>query len=128
MPCVRIATGTWAVGVEMKLIEAVQSALVSAFKIPESDRDVVLDLYDGNRRIVSAGRSERYTRVEIIGIAARSLGAKRMLFKGIVDNLEAVGVPRTETRIYLIEPPAESWGIKGGQLASETDIGFTVNV
>ena len=32
MPCVRIATGTWAIGVEMKLIEAVQSALVSAFK------------------------------------------------------------------------------------------------
>jgi hypothetical protein len=56
---VRIATGTWAVGVEMKLIEAVQSALVSAFKIPAWDRDVVLDLYDANRRIVSTGRSER---------------------------------------------------------------------
>jgi hypothetical protein len=56
---VRIATGTWAVGVEMKLIEAVQSALVSAFKISAWDRDVVLDLYDANRRIVSTGRSER---------------------------------------------------------------------
>lgn len=35
MPCVRIATGTWAIGDEMKLIEAVQSALVSAFQIPD---------------------------------------------------------------------------------------------
>lgn len=128
MPCVRIATGTWAVGVEMKLIEAVQSALVSAFKIPEWDRDVVLDLYDADRRIVSTGRSERYTRIEIIGISARSKDAKRVLFQAIADNLEAVGVPRTETRIFLIEPPAESWGIKGGVPASEADLGFKVDV
>jgi phenylpyruvate tautomerase PptA (4-oxalocrotonate tautomerase family) len=128
MPCVRIASGSWAVGSEMELIEAVQSALVTAFQIPEWDRDVVLDLYDANRRIVSSGRSERYTRIEIIGIAARSKDAKRALFKTIADNLEAVGVPRAETRIFLIEPPAESWGIKGGQLASETDLGFRIDV
>lgn len=127
MPCVRIATGTWAAGIEMQLIEAVQTALVSAFKIPEWDRDVVLDLYDANRRIVSTGRSERYTRIEIIGIAARSMDAKRALFRAIADNIEAVGVPRTESRIFLIEPPAESWGIKGGQLASEADLGFKID-
>ena len=128
MPFVRIATGKWAVGVEMKLIEAVQSALVSSFKIPEWDRDVVLDLYDADRRIVSTGRSERYTRIEIVGIAARTIDAKRALFKAVVENLEAVGVPPTETRIYMIEPPAESWGIKGGIPASEADIGFKIDV
>ena len=88
----------------------------------------MLDLYDEARRIVSTGRSERYTRVEIIGIAARSLDAKRTLFKTIADNLETVGVPRNETRIVLIEPPSESWGIKGGQLASEADLGFKVDI
>ena len=128
MPCVRIATGKWAVGIELRLIEAVQAALVSAFKIPQWDRDVVLDVYDENRRIVSTGRSERYTRIEIIGIAARSMEAKRALFKAIADNLETVGVPRNETRIFLIEPPPESWGIKGGLPASEADIGFKINV
>ena len=128
MPCVRIATGTWAETCPMQLIEAVQSALVSAFKIPEWDRDIVLDLYDERRRIISTGRSERYTRVEIIGIAARSNKAKRALFKAIADNLESVGVPRNETRIFLIEPPPESWGIKGGVPASEADLGFKVNV
>ena len=63
MPCVWIATGIWATGCAMELIEAVQSALVSAFQIPRGDRDIVLDLYAENRRIVSAGQSERYTRV-----------------------------------------------------------------
>lgn len=127
MPCVRIATGMWAHGCEMKLIESVQAALVSAFEIPESDRDVVLDLYDASRRI-STGHSERYTRVEIVGIAARSMQAKRALYRTIVENLEGVGVPRAETRIILIEPHADNWGVKGGVPASETDLGFKIDV
>ncbi len=97
--------------------------LVATFKIPQTDRDVVLDLYDESRRIVATGRSERYTRVEIIGIGTRSLDAERALFAAISDNLEAAGVPRHETRFFLVEPPAERWGIKGGVLASETDLG-----
>ncbi len=128
MPCVRITTGKWAEGLENELMEAVQSALVSAFKIPESDRDVVLDLYDESRRLVSHGRSERYTRVEILGIAERSLNAKRVLFKTIVENLLSVGVPKSETRIVLVEPPADSWGVKGGIPASEVDLGFKIDV
>ena len=128
MPCVRITTGKWAEGLEIELMEAVQSALVSAFKIPESDRDVVLDLYEKSRRLVSHGRSERYTRVEILGIAERSLNAKCVLFKTIVENLLSVGVPKSETRIVLVEPPADSWGVKGGIPASEVDLGFKIDV
>jgi phenylpyruvate tautomerase PptA (4-oxalocrotonate tautomerase family) len=128
MPCVRITTGKWGEGLEIELMEAVQSALVSAFKIPESDRDVVLDLYEESRRLVSHGRSERYTRVEILGIAERSLNAKRVLFKTIVKNLQSVGVPKSETRIVLVEPPADSWGVKGGIPASEVDLGFKIDV
>ena len=101
---------------------------MAKFQIPDWDRDVVLDVYDARRRIISTGRSERYTRIEIVGIAARSIEAKRALFKAIADNIEVVGVPRTETRIFLIEPPAESWGIKGGVLASEADLGFKIDV
>jgi hypothetical protein len=128
MPCVRIATGLWATGQETQLIEAVQSALVSAFRIPEGDRDVVLDLYPENRRVVPAGRSDRYTRVEIVGIAARSAEAKRTLYRTIVDNLERLGVPRLESRIVMIEPPAENWGIKGGIPASEAQLSFRIDV
>jgi phenylpyruvate tautomerase PptA (4-oxalocrotonate tautomerase family) len=104
------------------------NALVGAFKIPEWDRAVVLQLYPANRRIVSTAPSERLTRIGIIGIAARLLAAKRALFNAIADNLDAIGVPRSETRIRLIEPPAESWGVNGGQLASGVDLGFVIQV
>lgn len=46
MPGTRIITGSWAVGKELTLIEAVQSALQESIKIPDWDRDVVVDVYD----------------------------------------------------------------------------------
>lgn len=128
MPCVRISTGLWAMGQETAMIAAVQSALVSAFRIPEWDRDVVLDLYGEDRRIVPAGRSDRYTRVEIVGIAARSPEAKRALYRALVDNLKRLGVPPLESRVVILEPPAENWGIKGGVPASEAELGFRIDV
>jgi hypothetical protein len=109
-------------------MEAVQSALVSAFKIHDRDRDILIDIYDDTRRLISHGRSDRYMRVEIVGIAARSVSAKRLLFKTIADNLESVGVPRAESRIFLVEPIPESWGVEGGLLASETTFDFKIDV
>lgn len=128
MPCVRIATGPWIVGRELELIEAVQAAIVEAFRISATDRDVVLDIYEPHRRIVPAGRSDRFTRIEIIGIAARSIDAMRALYRILADNLERLGVPRHETRFVLIEPAPENWGVSGGLPASEVDLGFKTNV
>ena len=93
MPSTRIAAGAWVRGREASIIEAVQRALSSALELPEWDRDVVLDCYDSGQRIVPAGRSERFTRIEVILFAGRSLHAKRNLYKALVDNLAAVGVP-----------------------------------
>jgi hypothetical protein len=108
MPCVRIATGKWGVDSEIKLIGAVESALVSAFKITERHR---------------TSWSISMTRP-----AARSLSAKCKLFRTIADDLEAAGVPRRETSMFLIEAPAESWGIRGGLFACEADLGFNIDV
>jgi phenylpyruvate tautomerase PptA (4-oxalocrotonate tautomerase family) len=106
----------------------VQSALLSALKIPDWDRDIVVDLYDGQRRIVPTGRSERFTRIEIEVFSGRSLSAKRALYGAIVRNVAALGVPEADVRIILIEVPAENWGVRGGQPASEVDLGFKVDV
>ncbi|MCP3476711.1 tautomerase family protein [Bradyrhizobium sp. CCGUVB1N3] len=93
MPSTRITTGRWARGSEQKVIETVQSALLSALKIPDYDRDVVLDIYDANVRIIPTGRSDHYTRVEVVMFSGRSLEAKRALYKALVTNLSALGVP-----------------------------------
>lgn len=128
MPSTRIVTGSWARGSERKVIEAVQAALVSALKIPEKDRDVVIDTYDETTRIVMTGRSQRYTRVEVTLFAGRSMEAKRALYRAVVANLAELGVPETEVKTILIEVPTENWGLRGGYPASELDLGFKIDV
>lgn len=128
MPSTRITTGAWARGSEAGVIEAVQSALLSSLHIPDYDRDVVLDLYETSNRIVPTGRSERYTRIEIILFSGRSLEAKKQLYEALVANLSNLGVPPDQVKTVLIEVPAENWGLRGGQPASEIDLGFKVDV
>ena len=128
MPSTRITTGAWAKGHEASVLEAVQNALLSALKIPDYDRDIVLDLYEPDRRIVPAGRSERYTRIEVIVFSGRSLDAKKSLYQAVVANLQGLGVPASEIKIVLIEAPPEDWGLRGGQPASEIDLGFRIDV
>jgi phenylpyruvate tautomerase PptA (4-oxalocrotonate tautomerase family) len=128
MPSTRITTGIWARGSETRLIEAVQSALLAALKIPDYDRDIVLDLYDETSRIVPTDRSDRYMRVEIILFSGRSLEAKKALYSAVVANLSALGVPANEIKIVLIDVPSENWGLRGGQPASEIDLGFRIDV
>ena len=128
MPSTRIATGEWAKGRELEIIAAVQASLNTSLKVPDWDRDIVLDLYGDKRRIVPTGRSERYTRVEIEMFSGRSIEAKRALYGSVVQNLVALGVPATEIKIILLEVPAQNWGLRGGLPASEINLGFKVDV
>jgi len=128
MPSTRIVTGSWARGSEGKVLEAVQAALVSALRIPEKDRDVVIDTYDETTRIVMTGRSQRYTRVEVTLFAGRSMDAKKALYQAVVANLAELGVPETEVKTTLIEVSTENWGLRGGYPASELDLGFKIDV
>jgi Tautomerase enzyme len=128
MPSTRLTTGTWVRGSEMKVIKAVQAALLSSLKLPDDDRDIVLDVYEADTRIVPTGRSEHYTRIEIMMFSGRSMDAKRLLYRTLVANLSELGVPANEIKIVLIEVPAENSGLRGGLPASEIDLGFKVDV
>ena len=128
MPSTRVSTGEWARGSETVLIEAVQSATLATLKVPDWDRDIVLDIYDNARRIVPTGRSERYTRIEVSLFSGRTIETKRAFYKALVDGLEALGVPRDEVKIILNEIPAENWGLRGGVPASELDLGFRIDI
>ena len=53
------------------------------------------------------GRGEKFTLVEITMFAGRSTGAKRALYKSVVRNLGALGVPALDIKITLIETPPD---------------------
>lgn len=116
-------------GEEVAIIDAVHTALVAAFKIPEDDRYIRLVSYAAHRMVngLAAGQEDSYTRVTIDCFTGRSIDAKRNLYREIVERLEALGIPRADVSILLRESPPENWGA-GGQAASDYDLGFNVNM
>ena len=115
---------------ESALIEAVHAALREAFRILADDKDVRLIAHEPHRFACPPSRSrpELWTLVTIDAFAGRSLDAKRALYRAIVANLEALGVPRDHVKIVLREIPRENWGVRGGQAASDVDLGFKIDV
>ena len=115
---------------ETALMEAVHAALREAFRILPGDRNVRLMAHAPHRFACPPhlAQPELYTHVSIDAFAGRSLDAKRALYRGIVENLAALGIPRDHVKILLRELPRENWGIRGGQAASDVELGFKVDV
>ena len=115
---------------EVALIDAVHGALVAAFRIPPGDKDVRLLVHEPHRFACPPRLStpERFTLVSIDCFAGRSVEAKRRLYQEIVERLGVLGVPQDHVTITVRESAAENWGIRGGQAASDIDLGFDVNV
>ena len=115
---------------ESRLMEAVHAALREAFRILPGDRNVRLIAHQPHRFECPPARSqpELYTHISIDAFAGRSLDAKRALYRAIVTNLEPLGIPRDHVKILLRELPRENWGIRGGQAATDVELGFKVDV
>ncbi|HEV7635039.1 MAG TPA: tautomerase family protein [Bradyrhizobium sp.] len=128
MPNSLIATRSGWITDPAAVIDAVQSALRQALKIPEGDRTLRLIEHSPSHFAVPPGRGEKFTLVEVTMFSGRSMGAKRALYQAIVHNLAALGVPELDIKITLIETPPENWGVRGGTPASEIDLGFKIDV
>ncbi|MEW6110884.1 MAG: tautomerase family protein [Thermodesulfobacteriota bacterium] len=118
----------WSRAEKNSIIEAVDAAMVEALKIPKHNRVIRLFEHDREDFQTRPEVSDKCALVEITLFPGRSLDAKKKLYQLIVGKLEAVGVPRLESRVILYEPPMENWGIRGGFPASEVDLGFEVAV
>lgn len=128
MPNTLIATRSGWITDPGAVIEAAQSALREALKIPEADRTLRLTEHPASHLAVPPGRGEKFTLVEVTMFSGRSMGAKRTLYQAIVRNLAELGVPPLDIKITLIETPPENWGLRGGLPASEIDLGFRIDV
>lgn len=115
---------------EVAIIDAVHGALVTAFQIPAKDKNVRLVAHEPHRFAVPEhlAQPEYRTLVSIDCFTGRSLDAKRALYAGIAEGLEALGIPRDHVMITLHEADRDNWGIRGGQAASDVELGFNVQV
>ncbi len=116
--------------IEEGIMEAVHAALREAFKILPGDRNVRLLVHEPHRFQCPPDREkpECYTHISIDCFSGRSIDAKRLLYKAIVNNLAVFGIPDDHIKIMLREITAGNWGIRGGQAACDVDLGFKVDV
>jgi phenylpyruvate tautomerase PptA (4-oxalocrotonate tautomerase family) len=110
------------------LLDATHAALVEALGIPEHDRIQRIIEHAGEDFELPPGRSDAFVLVEVTMFAGRSRQAKRRLYRALVRNLGELGIAPADVLVVLQEPPLENWGIRGGQMASEVDLGFEVQV
>ncbi len=111
------------------LLDGVHQALVTAFKIPDNDRNQKIYEFTQENMEIPANKTADYIIIEITAFQGRSLEAKRNLYKNIVNELSVrAGINGDDIAIILQEVPLENWGVRGGKPASEVDIGFKVNV
>jgi phenylpyruvate tautomerase PptA (4-oxalocrotonate tautomerase family) len=118
--------------IEVELIEAVQRALLETLKLPATDRNIKLSVHAPHRMIVppTLAQPDKRTVVNIAMFPGRSVAAKRRLYQAIVTNLEncQAAIPRDHVLICLHEVPFEHWGIRGGQAASDVNLGFSTEI
>jgi hypothetical protein len=98
VPNTLIATRAGWITDPASVIEAVQSALREALKIPEGDRALRLIEHPPSHFAVPPGRSEKFTLVEVTMFSGRSISAKRTLYQAIVRNLTGLGAHRSTSR------------------------------
>ena len=111
------------------ILDGIHQALVDSIKIPVKDRKQRIYELEPEDFEVGSYKKENYLLIEITMFKGRSLEAKKLLYKKIVSNLtNALGIEGNEILIVLYEPPLENWGIRGGQLASDVNLGYKIDI
>ena len=126
MPFSRITTN-FLLEDEKEFIDSFQEVMMNVLKIPEDDRQIVLE-QKTKGFYQPTNSSGKYIIIEIKMFAGRSLDAKKKLFKELFALANSLGVVDSNMNVILEDIEKENWGIRGGQPASEVDLGFNTNV
>lgn len=119
---------------ERALIGAVHTALCDAFKILNNDINVRLVVHEPHRFPVPKTHPDLYTHPELFTLisidcySGRSLLAKRMLYRLIVENLEPIGIPKDHVKILVRETKQENLGIRGGFAGCDINVGYSIEI
>lgn len=115
-------------GQRERVSSTVHSCLVDAFALPENKRFHRFFPLEPENFIFPAGRSERYTVLEIHMFEGRSAEAKKRLIRLLFERFTAeLGYDVNDLELTLLETPQENWGIRG-LLGDELGLSYEVKV
>jgi phenylpyruvate tautomerase PptA (4-oxalocrotonate tautomerase family) len=127
MPLSRITTNFSLEEETNRFVDDFHDVMQRTLKLPEYDRMVILDQVETGF-FLPTNISGKYILFELTLFEGRKGETKRQLYKRLAELAVAYGVDRFNTRIIVYEVGRENWGIRGGQAASEVDLGFRTDV
>lgn len=129
MPIVRVEDFTERGTPEQTLlIESLYASLREAMGVSDQELQArYTHLHAGQAR--TPGDRPCYLQITITLFQGRSVETKRILYRDIVDRLQRQGLAEPDDVLILLdEQPPQNWGMQGGQLASDLDFGYRIDI
>lgn len=127
MPVVRITTNFRIDRDKHTLVHDFHQVLRDILKISEHDRLFIV--HEKPDHFFQPLNTEgKYVFVEIQLFPGRRADTKRLLYQQMVAVFQSYGIPAGNIRIVLHEITRENWGIRGGQAASDVDLGYSIHI
>lgn len=114
--------------VRRELSDLLHGAAVDVLGLPEEKRFHRFFPMDPEDFPIPAGRSHRYTVVEVVMFPGRSVATKKAFLRRLFgDAREQLGLEPVDLEVVLLEPPRHDWGIRGLP-GDELDLSYRVDV
>jgi len=100
--------------IKAQLSQVIHACVMEAFAYPAEKRAHRFFPMQREDLLAPAGRTERYTLIEISLFEGRSVAAKKHLFRLLFEQIEAeFEIAPNDLEITLFETPRHNWGIRG---------------
>ncbi|MEG4800234.1 tautomerase family protein [Microcoleus sp. ARI1-B5] len=99
--------------IKPQLSDVINSCVIDALEYPPDKRSHRFFPFDSCDFFYPAGRTERYTIVEVSMIEGRSVEAKKQLIRLLFERLQPLGISTQDLEITIFENPKHNWGFRG---------------
>ena len=99
--------------IKQELSDIIHSCLIDALQYPADKRAHRFFPLDTSDFYYPAGRTERYTILELSMIEGRSIEAKKKLMALLFERVKALGIHSQDLEMTIIETPKHNWGFRG---------------
>lgn len=97
-----------------QLSDTIHSCVMDALEYPADKRSHRFFPLDREDFRYPAGRTERYTIIEISMFEGRSVAAKKRLIRLLFERLERdCGITPMDVEVTIFETPKHNWGFRG---------------
>ena len=100
--------------VKARLSDVIHSCVVDALQFPSQKRAHRFFPLEAEDFFYPAGRTERYTIIEISMFEGRSVETKKRLIRLLFERIHAqLGIVPQDIEVTIIETPKHNWGFRG---------------